>query len=263
MRLHKFQKNFKHTILEPNHLDTKNGAFRELFKQNYGISLENRMKVYRNNIIRSLSEAMIAALPMTEKLVGHDFLEQAVHAFMVQNLPRQGNLNLYGMDFPGFIRTYEPAKALPYLHDFTKLEWLWEAAYYAEDDLPLDPAELTGIPEDDMSNLCFYFRKSLALLESEHPLDEIVNSCRAKNQENTRKLSDRGCKLMIYRPDLKVELRRLNDIEHLFLVSLQNGRTIHETAVTLLKVYPNTDLTHLLQKHLELGTFAGFKIRKR
>jgi len=260
MRLSEFQESFKHTMLEPVHLD--NGVFRSAFRQDHGICLENRMKVYRNNVIRSLIDAAIAALPMTEKLVGRDFLEQAMRAFVVNNLPSQGNLNLYGMEFPDFVRTYEPIKHLPYLQDFTRLEWLWEAAYYAPDDLPLDPAELMNISEEDMPNLRFAFRKSFALLESAYPLDEIVDFCRAEDQGDLHTLSDRGCRLMVYRPDLKVELRRLDDAEHLFLIALQDGQTIHETAEILATHYPDADLTPLLQKHLQLGTLTSFEIRR-
>lgn len=260
MRLSEFQESFKYTMLEPDHLD--NDLFRSAFRQDHGICLENRMKVYRNNVIRSLIDAAMAALPMTEKLVGRDFLEQAMRAFVVKNMPSQGNLNLYGMEFPDFIQNYEPAKHLPYLQDFTRLEWLWEAAYYAPDDLPLDPAELMSISEENMPNLQFSFRKSFALLESEYPLDEIVDFCRSQDQDNLHALSDRGCKLMIYRPDLKVELRRLDDAEHLFLSALQDGQTIHETAEILAAHYPDADLTPLLQKHLQLGTFTSFEIRR-
>ena len=262
MRLSEFQESFKHIILEPDHLDGDNGLFRNAFRQDHGICLENRMKVYRNNIIRSLTGPAMAAFPMTEKLVGKEFLEQVMRAFVVKNLPSQGNLNLYGMEFPDFIRTYEPAKNLPYLHDFTKLEWLWEAAYYAPDDLPLDPAELISISEENMPNLRFYARKSFALLASEHPLDEIVDFCRADDQDTLQQLKKRGCKLMIYRPDLKVELRRLNDAEYLFLSALQGGQTIHETAKILAENHPDADLTPLLQKHLQLGTFTSFEIRR-
>lgn len=260
MRLSEFQESFKHTILEPDHLD--NGMFRSTFRQDHGICLKNRMKVYRNNVIRSLTDAAMAALPMTEKLVGREFLEQAMRAFVVANLPSQGNLNLYGMEFPNFIRTYEPAANLPYLQDFTKLEWLWEASYYAPDDLPLDPAKLINIPEEDMPNLQFSFRESFALLQSEYPLDEIVDFCRAEDQDNLQQLSDRGSKLIVYRPDLKVELRRLDDAEYLFLSTLQEGQTIHQTAEALAENYPDADLTPLLQKHLQLGTFTSFEIRR-
>jgi len=260
MRLNEFQESFKRTILEPDHLD--NALFRNAFRQDHGICLENRMKVYRNNVIRSLIDAAMAALPMTEKLVGREFLEQAMRAFMVNNLPSQGNLNLYGIEFPDFIQTYELAKNLPYLQDFTRLEWLWEAAYNALDDLPLEPAELINIAEEDMPNLRFSFRKSFALLESAYPLDEIIDFCRAEDQDNLQQVSDRGCKLMIYRPDLKVELRRLDDAEYLFLSALLDGQTIHETAEILTESYPDADLTPLLQKHLQLGTFSGFESRR-
>lgn len=263
MQLNKFQENFKHIILEPDSLDAENGAFRDMCKQDHGICLENRMKVYRNNVIRSLTEALMSALPMTKKLVGEEFLGQAARAFVLQNLPREGNLNLYGMNFPDFIKTYEPAQNLPYLHDFTRLECLWESAYYAKDDLPLDPATLIDLSEDDLPHLRFDFRDSFLLMESEHPLDQIVDFCRFEDQEDMQKLEKRGCKLIIYRPDVKVELRRVDEIEYAFLKSLQNKHTIHEVASDLSEIYPDADLTQLLQKYLGLDVFSAFSITKQ
>lgn len=263
MRLSEVQERFKNTILTPDFLDADDGAFRNICKQDYGICLENRMKVYRNNVMRSLSEAMMSALPMTQKLVGEEFLEQAVRAFILKNLPREGNLNLYGVDFPDFIKTYEPAKGLPCLHDFTKLEFLWESAYYAADDLPLNAADLMDISEEDLPYLRFNFRQSFFLMASEHPLDEILDFCRSDNHDDMHKLDERGCKILIYRPNLKVELRRLDDAEYLFLQYLHNGHTINGAATSLADIYPDADLTQLLQKYLGLDVFTTFEIARQ
>lgn len=261
MRLSEMQDNFKQTMLDTAHLDTGAANFQKIFKQDTGICLENRMKVYRNNVIRSLTDAAMAALPMTKKLVGEEFLEKAMRDYVVDNLPTEGNLNLYGITFPNFIKTYESAKHLPYLHDFTKLEWAWEAAYYAQDDLALDPEALTTLTEEQMPALTFSFRKSFTLIESDFPLDEIVDFCRAEDQEEMHELSSRGAKLMVFRPGLTVEIHRLNDNEYIFLKSLRGGKTIHETAVTIAENDPNFNLADILQKHLSLGTFSGFDIR--
>jgi len=261
MPLSKIQKNFKEMILEPDYSDREQEVFRAMFRQNYGIALENRMKVYRNNIVRGLSDAAMAALPMTRKLVGEAFLEQAMRHYVLQNLPEEGNLTLYGMGFPDFIKEYEPARHLPYLSDFTRLEWAWEAAYYADDDRALDPVLLADISEEKLLHLVFAFRSSFSLLDSVFPLDEIVDFCRADEAEEMHELSNKGAKLMVFRPDLKVEIRKLDESEYKFLKLLQQGQTIERVVVTLLESDPNFNITDLLQKHLRLGTFSDFEMR--
>ncbi len=259
MRLREIQESFKDTMLDPAALEQD--AFRGLFTQDKGICLENRIKVYRNNVVRGLSDAAIAALPMTKKLVGKDFLEQAARAYVLKNLPPEGNLNLYGITFPAFIKSYEPAAAIPYLHDFTALEWAWEAAFYADDDLPLAPEKLASLGEEDMANLGLFFRSSVFLIASNHPLDEIVDFCRSDDTEEMQTLSNRGAKLMVFRPDLKVEIRKLDDAEYDFLTLLREKKTIYEASVTISENHPNFDLTAILQKHLGLGTFTDFEVR--
>ncbi len=263
MRLSEIQHRFKDTMLDPAHIDGAEGAaFRALFAQNTGICLENRLKVYRNNVIKSLTGAAMAALPMTQKLVGEEFLERAVRAYIIGNLPTEGNLNLYGLSFPAFIRDYEPAQALPYLHDFTRLEWAWEAAYYADDDTPLAPEALATLDQETLPDLTLQLRSSCALIESEWPLDAIVDFCRSDDSdEDMQALPERGVTMMVFRPALKVEMRRLHEAEYAFLQALRNGQTIYESAVTAEAIDPNIDLTEILQKHLSLGTFAGFAIR--
>ncbi|MFP4098606.1 MAG: putative DNA-binding domain-containing protein [Alphaproteobacteria bacterium] len=261
MQLRDFQENFKQTILEPYFLNSNNEGFARVFQKNHGISLENRIKVYRSNIINSLTQTTMSALPMTEKLVGRDFLEQAVREYVSQNMPQQGHLTLYGITFPDFIKTYEPARSLPHLHDVAKLEWVWRRAYNAKDDLPLDEQVLTKIDTKDMPRLQFLFRDSFSLIKSEYPLDRIINFYRYEDSLDILDLHKRECNLMIYRPSLKVESRRLDDTEYLFLKSLQKGHTIYETAGIVLEKDPSFHLADYLQKHFDMGTFAGYDIR--
>lgn len=259
MRLNEIQESFKDIILHPELI--KNEAIKSVFRQGTGICLENRMKVYRNNVIRSLVGAVMAALPMTKKITGEKFLEQAARAYVAGNLPAEGNLNLYGASFSSFIASYEPAKTLPYLADFITLEWAWEAACHAPDDAALAPDALVGIPEKDLPRIVFHLRSSVSLIESDYPLDEIVDFCRSPGQNEMRALSDRGVKLMVIRPGLQTHMRKPGEGEYQFLKKLSEGKSIHQAAIQAVSD-PHFDLTPVLQKHLILGSFSSFRIIK-
>lgn len=258
MRLNKVQKKFKDTILDPAALD---GDFRAVFKPG-GISAENRMKVYRNNVMRSLSNAVIAVYPLTEKLVGADFLKGVVERYVVANLPDQGNLNFYGATFADFLADYEPVRHLPYLPDMARLEWAWECTTLAGDDAPLSPASLQEIPEGRLPDLRLPLRASVHLLQSDHPLDRIVDFCRAENPQGTLDIgadTDTGkTHLMIFRPELQAQMRKISAGEFIFLRALKDGNDLMCAAEWATRADENFDLAAALQRHLQLGTFKTF-----
>ncbi len=254
MRLNKIQQEFKGTITGN---AAPEGDFARVFKSG-GVSVENRMKIYRNNVIRSLTAAVTVVYPLTEKLVGVDFLAQAVREYVVANLPDQGNLNFYGATLPDFIRTYEPARHLPYLYDMTRLEWAWEMATLAQDDEKLDPVRLQEIPEDKIPYLRFMLRASVRLIKSQYPLDRIVDFCRAETQDGTLDIGNNGSEthLMVIRPVLQTHMRKIGKGEWVLLSELRDRRTLLDAAEKAAEADEAFDLAPVLQKHLELGTFT-------
>lgn len=251
MRLNKVQQGFRDCIT-----DEAPDAFMAIFKGG-GVSAENRMKVYRNNVIRSLSNAVTVVYPLTEKLVGAEFLKEAVRQYVVANLPDQGNLNFYGATFPEFIRAYEPARGLPYLYDMARLEWAWEMATLAQDDEKLDPARLQEIPEDRIPYLRFTLRDSVRLIRSQYPLDKIVDFCRAETQDGTLDISGGAeTHLMVIRPELQTQMRKTSNGEWILLSELRDRRTLLDAAEKAAEADASFGLAAILQKHLELGTFT-------
>ena len=251
MRLNKLQKNFRETIFDPAALD---GDFRGVFKTG-GVSPENRMKVYRNNVMKSLTGAVTAVYPIIEKLTGAEFLKTAVTKYVTENPPDQGNLNFYGATFADFLENYEPARDLPYLPDLARMEWAWECATLADDDTPMKPETLQTVPEHETPTLRLKPRASVHLIESAFPLDRIVDFCRTERPEGTLNIGMGGAKLMIFRPEFQAQMRKLGGGEFVFLRTLRDGNDLMMAATWAMETDESFDLAVTLQKHLEIGTF--------
>ncbi len=260
MRLNEIQRSFTYSLLA-----NKEGAGSvsviSVLKDGDGVSVENRLKVYRNNVVQNLSNAVMSALPMTRTLVGEDFLKKSVRAYIFAHLPEEGNLNSYGCTFPDFIKTYAPAADIPYICDFTRLEWAWEHAYYAQDDEGLDVAELAGLDEAELPELQLLFRPSVSLLQSEYPLDQIMDECRHERDISSLMLEDRGVYMLVYRPALQVDMWCIPRGEFYFLESLYGGKTIEHASITAIEQDSTFDLAPVLQKYLSARLFAGYKAR--
>lgn len=257
MRLSDIQKNFKNKITAP---EKENQEFSELFEAG-DISLEDRFSVYQNNVLKSLADVIVATYPLIEILTGKDFLRGMARDFIKNNLPEKGNINDYGGGFADFIKDFEVAKGLPYLSDIARMEWAVNEVYYAPDDTAIDMKKLQGVAEKDFERLSFSLRKSCRFITSDYPLYEIRDFCLEESRVGHLNIDSGASNLLIFRPELDVEIFEITDNELHFLQNIAKGQKIEHAIETIDADEPNVNLTEILQKHLSLGTFSSFKIR--
>ena len=259
MQLNDIQKKFRDIMLDhPRALEAPPEDFAALFDAG-DIALPERLKVYRNNIVGSLSEVLINTFPLVDNLVGRDFMKGMARSFVLEHPPQEGCLNDYGAGFERFIAGFEPAKSLPYLPDVAALEIALNGAYNAADDRPLTAQALAAIAPEDLPDLELKFRSSVRLVSSRFPIDKIRAFClRNEDQDGqTLDIAQGGVTLMIYRPALEVETIALEADEFAMLKSLQAGQALGGALESVLSAHPDFDFQKFLQRHLELGVFRA------
>ena len=256
MLLNEFQEEFKNLMLDdPKALDhppEKLAAFCEVGE----IALPDRLKVYRNNIIGSLTDVMVATFPVLDRLVGREFLELMARSYILENPPEHGCLSLYGDGFDEFIEGFELAKSLPYLPDVARFELALNKAYYAQDDQALNADALAAIAPDNLSEASLKPRYSVQLLRSRYPLTSIRAFCMAEKQDGQLNLDQGGEILMVHRPSLDTQTVILDEDEFMMLEHLQTS-SLGEATEKTLKKFPDFDFQAFLQKHIALETFQA------
>ncbi len=258
MRLNEFQIAFKDLMLDhPNALNAPPSNLAE-FCESGDIDLPTRLKVYRNNIVGSLTDLMVATFPLIKNLVGQEFLEGMARSFILAHPPQSGCLNLYGEGFGDFIEHFSPAASLPYLPDMARYELAMNAAYYARDCQPLLTNDLAAIAPDDLGDIVLKLRASAHLKQSRFLLTAIKAFC-DNNGEGQLDLDQGGEKLMVYRPKLEVKSVILDEDEFACLSLLNDRQTLGNAVEQILIQYPAFDFQAFLQKHLALGTFQAFE----
>ncbi len=257
MKLKKVQEKFKSSMLRPyQKLDECDPDFLAQFDDNH-IPVMERIKVYHNNVVGSLSEALRATFPIVEKLVGEDFMKMMTSEFIFDNPPKKASLYQFGEGFDDFIKTYEPAKSLPYLSDIASFEWAINNAYYAHDDEALSANNLSQIPADDLENIELPLRLSANLIESDYPILEIRDFCLNDGEGESPDLNKKkNTRLLIIRPKLEVDIIPLDADEFLTLTQLDNSVALGKAVERTLEEFPDFDFARFLQKHIELETFA-------
>ena len=223
-----------------------------------GADPESRFAVYRNNVQRSLINALADSYPVVMQLVGEAFF-RAMAAIFVQGQPPQSPvMSHYGEDFADFIAAFEPACSVPYLADIARLEHLRTRAYHAADAEPVRPEQITAAlsAPQVLSELRFELHPSVHLLDSAYA---VVAIWAAHQQEATLAGIDitREQHALVLRNGLEVEVFALEPGASTFIRHLIEGQPLlaaaensppFDLAQTLGLLIAHNAITHLTFK---------------
>ena len=138
-----------------------------------GVAPARRIAVYRNNVFHNYSEALRAAYPVVERLVGEAFFASAAHEYIVAHPSASGDLHDFGHGFGEFIDSFPPAETLPYLGDVACLEWFWHESFHAAERPPLSLERLGSVANESLDSLRFVLHPACRLLASRYPVGKI------------------------------------------------------------------------------------------
>lgn len=128
-----------------------------------GIDVVGRFAVHRNNVLSGLVEALRDRFPATAAIVGPEFFGATAAAFVRRHPPAGPVLAEFGDALPGFLATFAPAAAVPYLADVAQVEAARTRAFHAPDDPAATPAA-------DVTRAGLRVRGGAAIVASDHPV---------------------------------------------------------------------------------------------
>ncbi|MFN3460234.1 MAG: putative DNA-binding domain-containing protein [Oceanibaculum sp.] len=218
-----------------------------------GLDPARRFAIHRNNMKAGLVAVLAARFPVLHRLVGRDFFARLALAFIECHPPLSPVLLAYGGAMPDFLAGFEPVRALPYLPDVARLEWLLHDGTLAADAAPLDRAALAAVAPEDMASLRFDLHPSLGLLASAFP---VVTIWRANMEGRATEIVPAdlaGEGALVIRPELVTSLHVIPPVLVEFAAQLRGGATLGEAAPVL-----GPDLATGLALLFREGAFTGF-----
>jgi hypothetical protein len=218
----------------------------------------DRLDIYRNTFIHTMTKALRLCFPVTERLVGAEFFEGAAQIFIAEHPPRAAWLDQFGAEFPGFLRSFPPANSIAYLGDVAELEWAVCSALHAADVAPLDVAALGVVERECQGRICFVADPSIRLLTLEYPVDVIWRAVLDSDDDALGKVDLRSgpLNLLVERRATGIEVERLDEQAWRFLSELCSGASIEAA----LDKAGDFDCTTAFAKHLALGRFTDFAL---
>jgi hypothetical protein len=219
-----------------------------------------RYNVYRNNVVASLLKVLEARYPVVLRLVGEDFFRGLARLYLEAAPPRSPVLAEFGGRLADFVTTFEPARALPYLADIARLEWLRHVAYHAADALPIGPGDLASVAAPTVPLLRFTLHPSLGILVSPYPVVSIWETNRRDETVRAIRLDDGPEMALVVRPALDVETRKAPPGTDVFLAAVAEGRTLAEASGRAAADNDHFNVQMTLATVIDAGAITGYII---
>ena len=159
------------------------------------------------------------------------------------------------------IAGFQETQGLAYLPDTARLERYWHEAYHEADDSPLAVSALAQLDAASYEQLGFKVHPTTRFIACAYPIGRIWANNQSDAQQDTLiDLNEGGCRLLLYRPELEVEIVSLTDADYQCLTALAAGLTLIQAVEPILAAYPDFDIQSLLQQWLLMGLLTDFFI---
>lgn len=223
-----------------------------------------RFRVYRNNVIVSLIDALADTFAVTQQLVGEEFFRAMARLYAYAHPPQSRLLAFYGADFPDFIAGFPPAVGLPYLADVARLEYRRVVAYHAADVPGIDNDALVAALADQaaLPTLGVTLQPALAVLASA----SAVVSLWAAHQgivDLSAVAPETPETALILRPGLEVEVIRIAPAAGAFITALGAGSPLGDASAAVLAVDAGFDLVGTLGLLLQKSAITALHPARR
>ena len=224
-----------------------------------GLTSQQRLQIYRNNVISGQVGALKTTYPVIARLVGDEFFGYLARQYLKDNRSQTGNLNDLGHNFDSFLTTFPGTDELVYLPDVAKLEWAIHRILLATVRSPMGLDPLSKISDTRYGELGFVIQPASCLVSSVYPVLQIWQV----NQEDFHgdvavNLSGGGVELLVIRRGLEIEFESLTAGEYCLLKALSEKQPFSKACEFPLKAQPDLDLVSCLQRYVASGVIVDF-----
>ncbi|WP_135385865.1 HvfC/BufC N-terminal domain-containing protein [Vibrio tasmaniensis] len=215
---------------------------------------EQRIQIYRNNFVISLSEVLAATYPLTEMLVGEECFQQMARQHVLSHPSTSGDVSGYGEHFEQTIQAFPAViEAAPYLCEVAIYEWNKDSLirYVSESHVDQRPlAGLADVPQEQQGALVFHLKDSITLVNSSYTIIALEQAI-YQQQLDGLDIKQPEFGVLIQAENSQVDSHRLTQESHQLLTELQSGQTLSAIDPLLLQ-HLNTVMA--------LNVISGFSI---
>lgn len=174
------------------------------------IKKEKLFEIYRNNLIKTLINALKLTYPIIYSHLGDKKFNQYALEFIKNNPSKSNNLDDYGQKF-----LHDKDE---FLNNLSQFEWLKHLSYFAKDGEIFDVAITKKLDPEKLFNISPKLNDSCYIYQSHYDFFS-----KDANQERKKTVN-----YLIYRNYSNIEAKMISKNAYIFLSAIKNNMTLFE-----------------------------------
>lgn len=195
-----------------------------------GQAPEHRLAIHRRHYETSLTTALLDKFPATTWLMGSRFMREAAKVFVAMHTPCTPCIAEYGEDFPSFLATCQGADRVPYLREFSQLEWHIAHVAIAVDEPALRMEELSTVEPELLPDAVLILQSGVRHPHASWPVDELMKVYLAGTAPERLDFEPAEVWLEIRGARAEFRIDRLECGDFIFRESISKGNSIGDAA---------------------------------
>lgn len=217
---------------------------------------DERMQIYRNNFVMSLTEVLQATYPMVVALVGEECFNGLARQHVLTHPLESGDVTHYGEHFSDTITLFPVVlEAAPYLPEVARFEWsldlsqqLHGSVHLTQTILPI--SKLADVPAEQHDHIQLHLTPSVMTFASHYGVFSLQRAIHAQQLDGLE-INQAEAGVIACQIDGTPWSQPLDEEAYQLLSHLQAGQHLSEIPASL--------LPHLNQI-MGLGLIAGFSL---
>ena len=221
-----------------------------------GVLAEERLGLYRGNLLATWRRVLGQAYPVVLALVGEEFFAGLAREYGRQQPSQDADLNRFGDGFAAFLAAFAPAAQLPYLPDMARLEWSLHLAHYAPDAAGLPAATLASLTPEQLEDCRFSLHPACALIDSEWQVVALWQAHQPGAAAFPQQLAQ-ASHALICRPHWQAHVLPLDAAAHAALRRLMDGEHFGAALDAAFELDADFDLAGQLRRWIEQAVLTA------
>jgi hypothetical protein len=201
--------------------------------------------VYRNTAARGAVEALRAAYPTVDMLVGEEMFTEIALDYRRERPPFSPVLSDYGVDFASYLARQPWTSELPYLADVARLDRLWLEAFLAAG---LDASRPTVFGQSRLmlhpaARFGWFATPAMSIWQAHRGPGEIIEIELEWREEGA----------LFTRPGSAVSAMPIDAACHRLLLACARPANVDECVTAVAEVFPAVDVPELLRNCVATG----------
>ena len=198
-----------------------------------------QLRVYSYAYRARLKEVLAKDFPALQRAIGDEAFEQLADTYIDAHPSHHYSLREFGSLLPHFIRRNADPALRPWLYELANFEWALCAAFDAPDAPCLSEQVMAGVAPADWPGLCFSVHPTVQRLGFQWNIPFMWQVLTSDTPtEVTAQGDDKESHWLIWREQLVVRYRSLEDDEQVALDILCAGGRFDEICTALAAFYP-------------------------